>query len=368
MKSRPVSRAPRVRSLAGRAQSFALAPSLVLCLAAAPLSPAQAGSDIKLDAATRAQWVLPPIPPSPPENAWNETRAELGKALFFDPRLSTSSQVTCGSCHFPDRGWTDGLPTAMRFLGTPMRVATPSLTNIGYNSIFMWDGRQPTLEQQAVGGQGAGADVNAGGKVKPEETVKRLAAVPGYRAAFERAYPGEGVTTMSIAKALSSFERSLVSRDSPFDRWAAGQDNAMTPQQINGFKVFLDPQKGACVLCHQPPNFTDNGFHNLGLKSYGAADPLPGRGKHKPIKMLDGAFKTPSLRDVALTPPYFHDGSARTLAEVVEHYMKGGEVRTNLSPSFRKAVLSEQEKADLVAFMEALTTPTKPFVYPVLPQ
>jgi cytochrome c peroxidase len=340
---------------------------VLLCTGVALFAPAQA-ADISLDAALRAQWVLPAAPPSPPDNPWSEARSALGKALFFDPRLSTSSQVTCASCHLPERGWTDGLPTAVRFLGTQMRVATPPLANIGYNTIFMWDGRQPTLEQQAVGGQGAMADVNAGGKVKPEETVRRLAAVPGYRAAFERAYPGEGITTQTIAKALASFQRGLVSRESPFDRWLAGKEDAMTAQQINGFKLFLDPGKGACALCHQPPNFTDNGFHNLGLKSYGAADPLPGRGKHRPVKMLDGAFKTPALRDVALTAPYFHDGSARTLAEVVEHYAKGGEVRTNLSPSFRKAELSEQEKADLVAFLDALTTPPKPFVYPVLPQ
>lgn len=342
------------------AQACALTAWCALAAAAAP----PAGADFT----QRHHWVLPALPASPPDNAWSEARAELGKKLFFDPRLSTSGQVTCASCHLPERGWADGLPTAIRFLGTPLRVATPSLLNIGYNTIFMWDGRQPSLEQQAVGGQGAASDINAGGKAKPEEVVRRLAQVAGYQAEFDQAYPGEGVTTLTIAKALASFQRSLVARDSPFDRWASGQDGALTAQQMNGFKLFVDRDKGACAACHHPPAFTDNGFHNIGLRSFGAEDRLPGRGKLKPVKAMDGAFKTPALRNVALTAPYFHDGSARTLADVVEHYAKGGEVKTNLSPAFRKAKLTEQEKADLVAFLEALTTPPAPFVYPVLPR
>jgi cytochrome c peroxidase len=315
-----------------------------------------------------APWVLPARPPAPADNTWSEARAGLGKMLFFDPRLSTSGQVTCASCHMPERGWADGLPTAIRFHGTPVPLATPPLANIGYATIFMWDGRQPTLEQQAVGGQGAQSDLNNGiGRLKPADTVRLIGSIDGYRAAFERAYPGEGVTTASIGRALAAFQRSLVSRDSPFDRWLAGDARAMTSAQVNGFRVFLDPARGACAVCHNAPNFTDGSFHNVGLKSYGAATPLPGRGRHQPVKMMDGAFKTPGLRDVALTAPYFHDGSARTLADVVAHYARGGEVRTNLSPLFRKAELTAQEQADLVSFLEALTTPAKPFVYPVLP-
>ena len=325
-------------------------------------------SDANPPSAISAQeWRLPPRPNSPKENEWTPIRSELGKMLFFDARLSGSGQVTCASCHLSERGWADGLPTAMRFLGTKMRLSTPSLTNIGYNTIFMWDGRQPTLEQQGLGGQGEAADINAGSKIKPAEVVRNLAQIPGYIDAFEKAYPGEGIKPLTIAKALAAFQRSLISRESPFDRWLAGDAGAMNARQLNGFKLFLDPLKGACAACHQPPNFTDNGFHNLGLASHGEKDPLPGRGKHRNIPIMDGAFKTPALRDVALTAPYFHDGSAKTLAEVLDHYMKGGEVTRNLSPSFRKADLTPAEKADLIAFLEALTTPPKPFVYPVLP-
>ena len=325
---------------------------------------AQASPDKELTAA----WTLPPQPASPPDNAWTPQRFELGKKLFFDPRLSGTGQVTCASCHLPERGWSDGIPTSVRFLGEQLRLNTPSLTNIGYATIFMWDGRQPTLEQQAFGGQSQNADVNAGSKLKPEEVVARLAGIAGYQAEFGKAYPGEGVTRTTIAKALASFHRGLVSRDSPFDRWIAGDTQAMTPRQVNGFRLFLDRKKGDCAACHQPPNFTDNGFHNIGLKSYGDTDAPAGRGKQRPLKAMHGAFKTPGLRDVALTAPYFHDGSARTLRDVVEHYARGGDVRTNLSPSFRKAELSEDEKDDLVAFLEALTTPPGLFVYPVLPK
>lgn len=318
--------------------------------------------------AAHAIWRLPSAPEAPADNATTPARVALGKMLFFDPRLSGTGQVTCVSCHLPERGWADGLPTAVRFLGTAMPVATPSLTNIGYNSIYMWDGRQPTLEAQAHGGQGEKADINAGSRVSTAEVVKRIGDVAGYREAFQRAYPGEGVTRETIAKALSAFERSLVSRDSPFDRWLAGDAKAMDARAVKGFKLFLDAEKGACATCHQPPAFTDNGFHNIGLKSYGMPGYDKGRGKQKPVKLMDGAFKTPGLRDVSLTAPYFHDGSARTLAEVVEHYAVGGVATGNLSPNFRKAVLTAEEKADLVRFLEALTTQAGPYEYPVLPR
>ena len=313
------------------------------------------------------QWMLPPMPPSPGDNLWSEERSQLGAMLFFDARLSYNGQVSCGWCHAPERGWSDGMQVAVRFPGNPGRVGSPSLANVGYNTIFMWDGRQPSLEQQALGTLGPTSDVNIGAKGKTEDVVTRIASITGYRSAFEAAYPGEGITAQTIAKALASFQRSIVSRNSPFDRWVAGEAAAMTPQQVSGFRIFTDPSRGGCAVCHQPPNFTDNGFHNIGLRSYGEGNPHPGRGKHRPIRVMHGAFKTPALRDVALSAPYFHDGSAATLADVVEHYARGGEVTLNLSPSFRKAPLSTQDKADLVAFLQALTTPAKPFAYPVLP-
>jgi cytochrome c peroxidase len=309
-------------------------------------------------------WRLPERPPAPDDNKWSEHKAELGKKLFFEPRLSGTGQVTCASCHMPERGWEDGQPTAVRYGGKVMPVATPTLVNIGYNSIFMWDGRMPSLEKQAFTGQGKPADLNAMSNVEPEVAIARLNGVKGYRTAFEQAFPGEGLTRETVAKAIASFERTIVSNDSPFDRWVWGNASAMSEPQVRGFGIFVG--KGNCATCHAAPNFTDNGFHNIGLKSYAEPNHQPGRFKERPVKLMDGAFKTPTLRDIALRAPYFHDGSAKTLMEVVEHYDRGGDVKTNLSPDMRPLQLTREEKEDLVQFLFALTSPHKPFVYPVL--
>lgn len=159
----------------------------------------------------------------------------------------------------------------------------------------------------------------------------------------------------------------MISKDSPFDAWIAGDKKAMTKQQIRGFKIFVDPNKGNCEVCHSGANFTDNGFHNIGLKSFGDENPDLGRYAERPLRLMKGAFKTPTLRDVSYTAPYFHDGSANTLEEVVDHYVKGGAVKTNLSPNMKALDLTVKEQADLVAFLEALSSPKKPFLLPIIP-
>ncbi len=321
------------------------------------------------------ELLLPATPPSPTDNAWTQAKADLGKQLFFDPRMSGTGQVTCASCHFPERGWEDGLTTAVRFGGKVMQLASPTMINIGYNTIYMWDGRMPSLEKQAFAGQGIKADISAGMEelgVKEGRHIERIKMVKGYQTGFAKAFPQEPAETQisreTIAKAIAAFERTIISNNSPFDAWVKGDKNAMTAQQVNGLKVFVG--KGNCVACHSGPNFTDNGFHNLGLKSFAAADHHKGRMTQKPTHpSTDGAFKTPTLRDIALRAPFFHDGSAKTLLEVVEHYDRGGDVKTNISPMMQGGLgLSKDEKLSLVAFMEALTSPVKPFVYPVLPQ
>lgn len=321
------------------------------------------------------EFLLPATPPSPSDNPWTQAKADLGKQLFFDPRMSGTGQVTCASCHFPERGWQDGLPTAVRFGGKVMQLAAPTIINIGYNSIFMWDGRIPTIEKQAFAGQGIKADINAGMEergLNEGRHIDRIKMVKGYQTEFANAFPQEPVATKisreTIAKAIAAFERTVISNNSPFDAWVKGDKNAMTAQQVEGFKVFVG--KGNCVACHSGANFTDNGFHNLGLKSFAAADHQKGRMTQMPTHpSTDGAFKTPTLRDIALRAPYFHDGSVKNLMEVVEHYDRGGDIKTNISPLIQGGLkLSKDEKLSLVAYMEALTSPAKPFVYPVLPQ
>lgn len=308
-------------------------------------------------------WLLPDVP-YPKDNKPTAARAELGKMLFFDPRLSGDGNMSCATCHSPLFGWSDGLTTAKGFKSIVLGRASPTVTNSAYNKLQMWDGRKTSLEDQALGPMLSSAEMN----VDLSMAIKFLQSNNTYVAAFEKAYPGQGIKDETLAMALASFERTVISNNSPFDRWVKGDKKAMTAQQVNGFKLFVDPDKGNCAVCHSAPNFSDSGFHNIGLASWGHENPDMGRYAIKPINLMKGAFKTPTLRDITLTAPYFHDGSAPTLKDVVDHYASGGNVKTNLSPNMKELKLSEAEKSDLVEFMKALTTPPQPFALPVIPE
>jgi cytochrome c peroxidase len=308
-------------------------------------------------------WRLPPVP-HPADNAPSAARVDLGKKLFFDPRLSGDGNMSCASCHSPMFGWSDGLGTGKGFKSQVLGRATPTVINTAFNSIQMWDGRKKSLEDQAMGPMEANVEMNADlGKL-----FKFLEGNEAYRKAFQAAYPGQPINADTVSKAIANFERTVVSRDAPFDRWVAGKANAMTADQIKGFALFIDPAKGNCATCHSGANFTDNGFHNLGLASFGKDNPDIGRYGQKPVAAMKGAFKTPTVREAANTGPYFHDGSAQTLLDVVEHYRQGGAVKTNLSADMRPLSLSDTEARQIVAFMEALSTPAKPFELPALPR
>jgi cytochrome c peroxidase len=308
-------------------------------------------------------WLLPAQPAAPADNQSTPERVELGKMLFFDPRLSGDGNMSCASCHNPALGWSDGLATAKGFKSVVLARATPTVINTGYNFVQMWDGRKASLEDQAKGPMEAAVEMNS----DVPRLLGMLSNSPGYRALFAKAYPNEPMDFDTVAKALAAFERTVVSNDSPFDRWVRGDKSAMTAQQVRGFEIFVREDKGNCAACHQAPNFTDNGFHNIGLASYGEPNPDLGRYLHKPLKSMRGAFKTPTLRDIELTAPYFHDGSARSLAEVVNHYVSGGQVKTSLSASMKPLNLDESEKQALVAFMRALTSPAQAVALPRLP-
>jgi cytochrome c peroxidase len=305
-------------------------------------------------------WLRPAQVPYPPENAPTAERVALGQMLFFDPRLSGSGVMSCATCHNPARGWSDGLPTAVGDGHKVLGRATPTILNTAYQPLQMWDGRKPTLEAQALGPIEASVEMN----LPLDKAVARLRDVPGYVSAFERAYPGEGITPETIGKAIASFERTIVSTTSPFDRWRRGDEDAIGASAKRGFELFQG--KANCALCHSGFNFTDNGFHNIGVKSGPAGDD-EGRFAHRRVKVLKGAFKTPTLRDVELTAPYMRNGTYRTLEEVVDHYDRGGDDRRNLSPNIKPLHLTTDEKADLVAFMKTLTGEPTKVVVPALP-
>ncbi len=313
---------------------------------------------MSVQAAPKESFLRPDKVPAPSSNQMTPERVELGKALFFDPRLSGSNWISCTTCHNPALGWSDGLPTA---IGHGMKIlgrATPTILNTAYQRKQMWDGRFRTLEEQALGPIAADVEMNQ----NLDNVVAELKEITGYHAMFEKAYPGEGISKDTIAKAIASFERTVVSSDAAFDRWIKGDEKAMSDYAKKGFALFEG--KANCTACHQGFNFIDDGFHNLGLKGNQDA----GRHAQVPVAVMMGAFKTPTLRDVALTAPYMHNGMYKTLDEVVAHYNRGGDVKENLDPNLKPLNLTEQEQKDIVEFLKALTGEPMMVTVPHLPQ
>ena len=294
----------------------------------------------------------------PKDNQLTPERIELGKALFFDPRLSDSNSMSCASCHNPSLYWTDGLRKGIGKGSHTLKRATPTLVNVGFSRQLFWDGRAKGLEAQALVPLKSSNEMNQ----NIAELIRELSAIPGYVELFAKAYPGEGITEVTVAKALASFERSIVSPyNSPFDRWVAGDDNALSAAAKRGFDLF--DGKARCSVCHSGQNLTDNSFHNIGLSN---GDDV---GRYEFIKLtaLKGAFKTPTLRDITRTAPYMHNGEYQTLEQVIDHYVKGGVDKSNLSPDMKSVKLNRQEQADLLEFLQSLTNEPQPVTVPVLP-
>ena len=273
---------------------------------------------------------------------------DLGKTLFFDTRLSINHRESCASCHNPDLGFSDGMARGHGTMGAGLGRNTPHIYNLAWSTVFFWDGRAGSLEEQALGPIQSPGEMN----MPIDSLLFRLRQVGYYRTSFAKVYGKSGLVKENIGKAIAAFERTLISKNSPFDRYSQGDKTAMAPEAVRGMELFT--HKANCVACHSGPNFTDESFHNIGL-----GDGDIGRAKIVPGATLNGAFKTPGLRNVVLSPPYLHDGSLGSLEEVIRYYNKGGntvEVRDKL---IRPLNLSDQEIQDLVAFMGALTDPIK---------
>jgi cytochrome c peroxidase len=312
---------------------------LLACMAAA-LSRAQT-SDLKIPLGLLpVQW--------PKDNPYSKAKWELGRTLYFDKRLSADNSLSCASCHAPTIGFTDGQANSAGIRGQHGTRSAPTVINRAYSLAQFWDGRSPSLEEQAKGPMANPIEMghtHAG-------IVSRLKEIPGYRKMFAAAFGSDEIDIDRAAKAIATFERTVLSGNSPFDKYQAGNKKALTAAQIRGLDVFTN--KAKCDQCHEGVNFTTNAYHNLGI---GTDKPDPDVGRFAVTKNPSdwGAFKTPTLREIANTAPYMHDGSLKTLDDVVEFYNKGGIKNKNLDERMKPLNLTERERKDLVEFLKALS-------------
>jgi cytochrome c peroxidase len=284
----------------------------------------------------------------PADNPYSPEKAELGRVLFFDKRLSVDDTIACADCHNPKFAFTDGRPVSIGVRGQKGGRNAPTVINRAYSVEQFWDGRAPTLEEQAKG-----PIANPLEMANTHEAVaEKLKKIAGYSWLFKRAFGTEDITIDHVAKAIATFERTILSGNSPYDRYKAGDKSALSESAKRGMDVFFN--KAKCDQCHFGINFTDGSFVNLGV---GMDKPNPDLGRYLVTKRESdkGAFKTPTLREVARTAPYMHDGSLATLEEVIEFYNKGGIPNPYLDKRIKPLNLSEQDKKDLVEFLKSLS-------------
>jgi cytochrome c peroxidase len=299
---------------------------------------------------------LDPLP-IPADNPLTPEKIELGKQLYFDKRLSVDETVSCASCHDPEKGWSNSDTFATGIKGQRGGRSAPTIVNAAYFHLQFWDGRANELEGQALGP--IQNPIEMGHTM--DGCVDCLSAVDGYKQQFKKVFNSD-VTADGIAKAISAFERTVLSGDAPYDRYQAGDKNAMSEAAVRGMNLFFN--KAHCTACHSGPNFSDGGFHNVGV---GMNKDKPDEGRMVISKQLGdrGSFKTPTLREIARTAPYMHDGSLKTLEDVVEHYNKGGIANDQLDEEIYPLNLTAEEKADLITFMkEGLASKSYPLVKP----
>lgn len=343
---------------------------------------AAGGLALLIGACCAAPLGLPPLPAPP------AAQVELGRQLFFDRRLSVNATLSCAMCHVPEQGFTvNELKTSVGMEGVSLRRNAPTLLNVAYVRALFVDGRAASLEAQALQ-----PVLHPDEMANPDlpTVLRRIAALPEYRAPFVRAFGDETPTPARIARALAAYQRSLVAADAPFDRWRyGGESGAMGPAEQRGFALFV---RHGCTTCHgvgeKDALFSDGRFHNTGVQARSDAQ----RGQAASFTLVPGlqatfdaptlarigvpdapdlgryevtrrsadrrAYRTPSLRNIALTAPYMHDGSLATLEDVLEHYARGGEPSDPVQdPRIRPFRLEVQDRADLLAFLRALTSP-----------
>ena len=306
----------------------------------------------------KQQYARPLQVPFPADNVYSEEKRLLGQALFFDPRLSTAGNISCASCHNPALAWADGLPVGIGHKANKLGRHSPTILDIAWAPALFWDGRADTLEQQASGPMLADAEMGMNEKA----VLDRVNATPGYRPMFDAAFPEKGVSLATITAAIATFERTVVSGKAPFDRWVEGDETAIGDGAKRGFVTFN--KKANCAACHSGWRFTNDGFQDIGLPGNDL-----GRGKLvSDVPELQHAFKTPTLRNISRRAPYMHDGGITTLEAVIRHYERDFIKRDSLSADMKTYTLTDEERADLLAFLITLTSDDPQATVPALPR
>ena len=289
----------------------------------------------------------------PEDNPHDADKAALGQQLYFDRRLSIDNTVACSDCHHPDKGWSNGERFATGVGGKKGGRSAPTILNAAYQTHQFWDGRAGTLEEQALGPIQNPIEMN----MPLDVLVKKLNEIPGYKKQFQKVFKTD-VTSENIARAIAAYERTVLCGEAPYDLFKAGDKSALSESAQRGMDLFFG--KAHCSACHTGPNLTDNAFHNVGV-SVDAKEPDPGREVVSKLEGDRGGFKTPTLREIARTAPYMHDGSLATLEEVIAHYEKGGTTNDQLDEEIYKLELSAEDKADLLTFLkEGLSSKSYP--------
>lgn len=287
--------------------------------------------------------------PVPTDNPLSAAKVALGHALFFDKQLSRDRKVACASCHRPERAFADGRRVPVGIGGRRGRRNVPSLLNRVYASALFWDGRAASLEEQALAPLVSALELDN----SYHEIVRRLEADRAYRDFWREAFGTDRIAIDEVAQALASFERTLLSGNSAFDRYESLHlKRALSEPARRGLALFRG--KAGCQVCHDGPLLSDGRFHNTGV-SWGRQPMDLGRYEVTGLEPDRGAFRTPSLRDVARTAPYMHDGSLQTLGEVIDVYDRGGRPNPYLDGLLKPLGLTRGEKKDLVAFLKSLT-------------
>ena len=285
--------------------------------------------------------------PVPNDNPLTPEKVALGRELFSETRLSRDGKTACATCHVPRRAFTDGRTVSSGAFGREGARNTPTLVNRGYGKSHFWDGRAATLEEQVLMPIQGSQELD----LYLEEAVARLRDIAAYDARF-RANFGRGANAEDLANALASYVRTIVAGDSPYDRYLMGDRDALSAAARRGLRVFRG--RGNCTACHLGPNLSDEKFHNTGVAFRDGQFLDAGRAGLTGNEADRGAFKTPTLREIERTGPYMHDGSLRSLEEVIEFYDRGGNPNPHLDPEIRPLGLAPAEKAALAEFLRSL--------------